>query len=229
MVRAHAGPLQKLHYWSFSYFCNMQKIKTLVFDLGGVIINLKPELDWFQNDMMKHFDNDQLINLYKQFYFREFEKGIINPTDFILQLKDIALNKNCSDEEIKKYWCGILLDIPVHRIDILKKLKEKYRLILLSNTNQIHVDCIRAYMQQTFGEDVLEGNFHHCYYSQEIGMRKPDAEIYEFVMEQQKLIPTETLFLDDKEENLIEPQKLGWQTFHVNFNKLSINDLQFLL
>jgi putative hydrolase of the HAD superfamily len=122
-----------------------------------------------------------------------------------------------------------LLDIPKHRIDILKHLKDKYKLVLLSNTNEIHLNEIYNYMQHEFGEDVLTPNFHHCYYSQEIGMRKPDAEIYEFVTHQQNLIPTETLFLDDKEENLIASQKIGWQTFHVNFNKLSINDLQFLL
>ncbi|MBP8193188.1 MAG: HAD-IA family hydrolase, partial [Chitinophagales bacterium] len=66
-------------------------------------------------------------------------------------------------------------------------------------------------------------------YSQEIGFRKPHKEIYEFVLKKQGIKASESLFLDDKRENLTEPKALGWQTHHVNFNKLSINDLQYLL
>lgn len=207
----------------------MQKISTLIFDLGGVIINLKIETDWFQQDMLSNFEQEKLMQLYQNFYFRDFEKGKISPTDFINQLKEIAINKSISDKEIIQYWCGIILDIPLYRIDILKRLKEKYKLLLLSNTNQIHIDFIRAFMIREFSEDILAVNFHHCYYSQEIGLRKPDTEIYEFVMQHQNLNPNEILFFDDKAENLIEPQKLGWQTFHVDFNNLSINELECLL
>lgn len=207
----------------------MQNIQTLIFDLGGVIINLKTELDWFQQDMLPHFDNDQLLRLYQQYFFRDFEKGKINPTDFIQQLKQIAIDKNISEEEIIKYWCGILLDIPPHRITFLHKLKQKYQLQLLSNTNHIHMDFIRTYMHQTFGTDVLAENFDFCYYSQEVGCRKPDKEIYELVQRQQNLTPNEILFFDDKAENLTAPQKLGWQTFQVPFNSLLISEVQYLL
>jgi len=149
--------------------------------------------------------------------------------DFIQQLKEIAINKDISEEEIISHWNGILKDIPAHRVDLLKKLSGKYRLILLSNTNHIHMDYIRNYMLAEFGEDILQENFHTCYYSQEIGLRKPNKEIYEFVLQQQKIKGSESLFLDDKKENLTEPEKLGIQTFLVDFNALKQHALQLLL
>lgn len=207
----------------------MQKISTLIFDLGGVIINLKPELTWFEQDMLANFEQAELLQLYQSHFFRDFEKGKIEPTVFIEQLKQIALENSSDETKIIQHWNGILLDIPLHRIEFLRQLKTKYRLLLLSNTNYIHLEHIRAYMQQEFGNDILSENFDTCYYSQEIGLRKPDKEIYEFVMKSQNIAPSEILFFDDKAENLTEPQKLGWQTFHVDFNKLSISDLQHLL
>jgi len=207
----------------------MQNIQTLIFDLGGVIINLKTEQQWIDEDLLPNFQLEKFQLLQQQQYFQLFETGNVSVPDFIQQLKEIAINQQISEEEIIHHWNGILKDIPAHRVDLLKKLAEKYRLVLLSNTNHIHMDFIRKYMQAEFGEDILQENFHNCYYSQEIGLRKPNKEIYEFVLQQQGIKASESLFLDDKRENLIEPEALGWQTHQVNFNKLSINDLQYLL
>ncbi|MCC6516245.1 MAG: HAD family phosphatase [Chitinophagales bacterium] len=207
----------------------MQKITTLVFDLGAVILNLKSEQDWFLQDMFANFEQQQLLHLYQQHFFRDFEKGKITPADFIQQLSFIINDKSKSEQQIKSYWNSILLDIPMHRLTLLQQLKQKYRLLLLSNTNHIHVEHIRDYMQNDFGEDILHTTFDHCYFSQEIGFRKPDREIYEYVMREQQLIPSEILFLDDKNENLQEPQKLGWHTFLVKYNNLTASDLHHLL
>lgn len=207
----------------------MQNIQTIIFDLGGVIINLKTEQEWFEQDLLPNFQPEKLQWLQQQHFFQQFETGNVSAPDFIQQLKEIAISKHISEEEIIHHWNGILKDIPAHRVDLLKKLAEKYRLILLSNTNHIHMDYIRKYMQAEFGGDILSENFHTCYYSQEIGLRKPHKEIYEFVLQQQGIKGSESLFLDDKEENLTEPKVLGLRTHQVNFNKLSINDLQHLL
>lgn len=207
----------------------MQNIQTLIFDLGGVIINLKKEQEWMEEDLLPNFQPEKLQVLQQQEYFQQFETGKISVPDFIQQFKDIAIDESITDDVVIHHWNGILKDIPAHRVDLLKKLAEKYRLVLLSNTNHIHMDFIRKYMQAEFGEDILQENFHNCYYSQEIGLRKPNKEIYEFVLQQQGIKASESLFLDDKRENLIEPEALGWQTHQVNFNKLSINDLQYLL
>ena len=207
----------------------MQNIKTLIFDLGGVIINLKTEQEWQEEDLLPNFHPEKLQALQQQEYFQQFETGKVSVPDFIRQLKDIAVDESITDDGVIHHWNGILKDIPAHRVDLLKKLAEKYRLVLLSNTNHIHMDFIRKYMQAEFGEDILQENFHTCYYSQEIGLRKPNKEIYEFVLKQQGVKASESLFLDDKKENLTEPEKLGIQTFLVDFNALKQHALQLLL
>ncbi len=206
----------------------MQNIQTLIFDLGGVIINLKTEQEWQEEDLLPNFHPEKLQALQQQEYFQQFETGKVSVPDFIQQLKDIAVDESITDDVVIHHWNGILKDIPSHRVDLLKKLAEKYRLVLLSNTNHIHMDFIRKYMQAEFGEDILQENFHTCYYSQEIGLRKPNKEIYEFVLKQQGVKASESLFLDDKKENLTEPEKLGIQTFLVDFNALTALALSHL-
>jgi glucose-1-phosphatase len=202
--------------------------KTLIFDLGGVIINLKTEAEWIKEDLEPNFHEEQLQLLQQNRFFNDFETGKIEIGAFTRQLKDIAVNPNITDAEIIQHWNAILKDIPAHRVSLLKSLAEKYRLILLSNTNDIHLNAIRSYMQMEFGADILETTFHTCYYSQQIGLRKPGKEIYEFVLQQQEIQAVDSLFLDDKPENLIEPEKLGIQTFLVDFNKLSESSLKHL-
>ena len=206
----------------------MQNIQTLIFDLGGVIINLKTEQEWLEEDLLPNFQPERLQLLQQQQYFQLFETGNVSVPDFTQQLKEIAVNKNITEEEVVHHWNGILKDIPKHRVDVLKQLSKKYKLILLSNTNHIHMDFIRNYMVAEFGEDILQENFHTCYYSQEIGLRKPHKEIYEFVLQQQGITASESLFLDDKPENLSEPEKLGIHTFLVDFNALTAASLQHL-
>lgn len=206
----------------------MQNIQTLIFDLGGVIINLKTEQEWLEEDLLPNFQPERLQLLQQQQYFQLFETGNVSVPDFKQQLKEIAVNKNITEEEVVHHWNGILKEIPKHRVDVLKQLSKKYKLILLSNTNHIHMDFIRNYMVAEFGEDILQGNFHTCYYSQEIGLRKPHKEIYEFVLQQQGITASESLFLDDKPENLSEPEKLGIHTFLVDFNALTAASLQHL-
>ncbi len=207
----------------------MQNIQTLIFDFGGVIINLKTEDEWLHQDLLPNFQPDSLLQLQQAGYFRNLETGNVRPEDFLQQMQAIATEKAATEEQVKQHWNAILKDIPSHRVELLQQLKQRYRLVLLSNTNSIHVESFQRYMQQHFGEDILRANFHTVYYSQEIGLRKPNKEIYEFVMRQQQLQPSEILFLDDKPENLWEPHNLGWQTFHVRFNELSAAALQHLL
>ena len=206
----------------------MQNIQTLIFDLGGVIINLKTEQEWLEEDLLPNFQPERLQLLQQQQYFQLFETGNVSVPDFKQQLKEIAVNKNITEEEVVHHWNGILKEIPKHRVDVLKQLSKKYKLILLSNTNHIHMDFIRNYMVAEFGKNILQENFHTCYYSQEIGLRKPHKEIYEFVLQQQGITASESLFLDDKPENLSEPEKLGIHTFLVDFNALTAASLQHL-
>lgn len=207
----------------------MKKATTLVFDFGGVIINLKEEIDWLQQDLLPHFNHHKLLHLQQKGYFKDLETGKVHTSEFLHEMQNIATVEDNSTENIKKHWNAILKDIPQHRVQLLQRLKQKYNLVLLSNTNAIHVEAFQAYMHTTFGEDVLETNFHTVNYSQNIGMRKPAKEIYEFIQEQQGVKGSEIIFFDDKTENLIEPQKLGWNTVQVPYNQFSYSLIENLL
>jgi len=199
----------------------MKHKSTLVFDFGGVIINLKTEHDWLYQDLVPNFEQEPLLQLHLSGYFRDLEIGKIATTDFLSKMEAIATPENKTEQNVRQHWNAILQDIPKHRVELIKRLKENYRLILLSNTNAIHVQSFQQYMMQTFGTDILQDNFHTVYYSQEIGIRKPNKEIYEFVMEQHGITPEEIIFFDDKAENLIAPKKIGWTTVQVPYNSLS--------
>ena len=207
----------------------MQCVKTLIFDFGGVIINLKTEQEWLEEDLLPNFYPEQLQALQQQGLFQEIETGKISAEEFIQQLKSIAINKSISDEEIIRHWNGILKDIPKYRLDLLNELKKKYKLILLSNTNHIHKEKFCHDMIRKFGEDILEANFDTVYYSHNIGLRKPHKEIYEFILQKDCLNAEACIFFDDRNENLIEPEKLGIQTILVEFNSLNEHTLHQLL
>src|SRR5262249_31835577 len=91
--------------------------------------------------------------------------------------------------------------------------KKKYRTFALSNINEIHVNTINEAARSKFGQKNFASFFHAAYYSNEIGHRKPDKEIYEFIMQKEQLVPAETFFVDDKEENIATAKSLGWQAY----------------
>jgi HAD superfamily hydrolase (TIGR01509 family) len=108
----------------------------------------------------------------------------------------------------------LLLDFPPERIELLKRIKTRYRIFLLSNTNALHHAAFqKKFFSLTGG--YLEDIFHKTYYSQTAKMRKPDAEIYQLVIDENKLIPSETLFIDDTASNFSGAEQTGLQTFHL--------------
>lgn len=191
------------------------KVRTLIFDLGNVIINLLDDQHWYQN-LSAVCKEMELMRLKNAGFFDEFEKGNLTELEFLHSLKTIAINTAVTDYDIIAAWNTILLEIPLSRVDMLKKLKQKYRVILLSNTNIIHIPKIEVYCMSAFGENCLQTCFHHAYFSYDLHERKPDAEIYEQVRGLEDFLPNETLFFDDKPENLIYPSRMGIQTFLVD-------------
>ncbi|HNF49351.1 MAG TPA: HAD-IA family hydrolase [Chitinophagales bacterium] len=190
-------------------------VSTLIFDLGNVIINLLDDQQWYQN-LGAVCKEMELMRLKNAGFFDEFEKGNLTELEFLHSLKTIAINTAVTETDIIAAWNTILLDIPPSRVDMLKKLKQKYRIILLSNTNSIHISKIEDYCVSTFGENCLQTCFHHAYFSYDLHERKPDAEIYEQVKWLEDFLPNETYFFDDKPENLIYPSMMGIQTFLVD-------------
>lgn len=192
-----------------------KQIHTLIFDLGNVIINLLDDMQWYQH-LGAVCKEMELMRLKNAGFFDEFERGNLTELEFLHTLKTIAVNAAVTETDIIAAWNTILLDIPHLRVEMLKKLMQKHRIILLSNTNIIHIPKIKDYCVSAFGENCLQTCFHHAYYSYDLHERKPDAEIYEQVRLQEDFCSNETLFFDDKPENLIYPSRMGIQTFLVD-------------
>lgn len=194
------------------------KIDAIIFDLGAVILNIDYNL------AVKHFSVLGLNNFDELFakarqseLFNNFEKGLISPAQFRDELRHVG-QIQLSDTAIDTAWNSMLGDLPLARIELLKKLKKYYRLFLLSNTNQIHIDAFTKYFDKLLGTNEFESIFERVYYSSAIQLRKPDAEIFKLVVSQNNLNPDATLFIDDSPQHIQGASSMGLRSFHLNDN-----------
>lgn len=203
----------------------MRKVKNIVFDLGGVIMNLNV------SKTIKALDKigiEKIVNNtghnYHYPFFYGFEVGAISEEQFLENLQNLS-SKKVSFLEIKKAWNAMILSIPEYRIDFLKKLKEEYNLFLLSNTNSIHQFKYLSEFENKYKYS-FNSLFQKAYYSHEIGIRKPDQEVFEFVLKDSNLNASETLFVDDSYDNIKSANEVGLLTFLVErYNILNIKEI----
>lgn len=199
--------------------------KNIIFDFGGVIINIDYKLTTHAFQQLGIGDFDALFSKAKQSkLFDLYEKGLVTSDDFRQQLK-VILNSGVDDATIDHAWNAMLLDLPKARLDLLAKLKQTHRTFLLSNTNEIHIDTIYHSLQQQLGIADLSGYFEKVYLSYKVKMRKPGAEIFELVINENGLDPKETLFIDDSPQHIEAAEKLGLCTYWLDVGKESILDL----
>jgi len=192
----------------------MQNIKNLIFDLGGVIMNIdfKKTEEAFRLLGLENFSN-HINQFHITDFFRQYEIGLISDDEFVEGISKL-MDKPADADKIIAAWNALLLDFPPERIDLLKKLRTKYRTFLLSNTNSLHY---KEFNQRLFNEQgvYLEDIFEKTYYSHTANLRKPDAAIFQLVLNENDLNPTETLFIDDTALNFPEAEKLGIRVQHV--------------
>ena len=191
-----------------------QPIRNIIFDLGGVILNINPQLtvDEFRKLGWSDFYDDNHKALDKELFFH-LERGDSSPGDFRDTVREM-INDQVKDDAIDKAWTAMILDIPADRIRYLEKLKKVYRIFLLSNTNEIHRLKFHREFENDFGYsfyDLFERNF----YSHEMGTRKPNREIYEVALKEAGLVAGETLFIDDIEENTEAAKSVGMKVLHI--------------
>ncbi len=185
-------------------------IKTIIFDFGDVFINLDKKgaleraLSLFKIDTLS--DEIHAINAL-------YEQGLMSTDEFLEFYLDNF--PKLDTDEISGTWNYILRDFPNHRLEFVQKLAKdnKYKLILLSNTNEMHINWIKENIG--FYEE-FKAHFHAFYLSHEIQLRKPNANIYEFVLNENDIKAEESLFIDDTKENIIAAASLGIHTWHIN-------------
>ena len=193
-------------------------IDTIIFDFGDVFINLDKEATplALKNLGLKEWNSNlDALNL-------DFEKGKISETQFILGFQNYI--PNASIHQIREAWNAILLDFPLYRLEFLQMLSQKYRLFLLSNTDSIHIERFQHRAGISFYRDFYQC-FEKVYFSFELGMRKPDSAIFEFVIKEHNLLPKNTLFVDDNLQNIESAEKLGLQVWHLQKGEEDVIDL----
>ncbi len=183
--------------------------RNIIFDLGAVIIDIdyNRTADAFRALGLMHFD--ELYSQKKQdHFFDRFEKGEMSVAEFREEVKK-HLPATITDKEIDHAWNAMLIGIPKSRYTWLEEIGKKHRIFLLSNTNRIHVDAFSELIDREFGIARFEALFEKTYYSCNIGMRKPDAEVFHHVLSQNKLVLNETLFIDDSIQHIEGARAIG--------------------
>lgn len=193
-------------------------ITTILFDFGDIFINLDKEGSKEAFEKLGLFgSNTELIEKNEL-----FEKGEISESEFLNTfLKYIS---NGSIEEIKAAWNVVIGEFPLYRLEFLQMLSQKYRLFLLTNTDTIHISFFEETVGMSFYTDFYRC-FEKVFYSYEMGMRKPQPEIYKTILNQYELNPKNVLFVDDKKDNTDAASKLGIQVWNLQVGQEDVVDL----
>lgn len=186
-------------------------VKAIIFDFGGIFINLNyaATIDAFKRLGIGNFDE-----LYSQAQqsnlFDNYETGKISSQRFINRLLDF-LPINTTPNQVVEAWNAMLLDIEPEKVKLLAELRKSYPVYLLSNTNDLHIDIAFRRWKKTIGQSIHE-SFDKIYLSHEIGLRKPNLDIFELVCRENNLDPSKTLFIDDTEQHINGAKSIGLQT-----------------
>jgi len=193
-------------------------IKNIIFDFGDIFINLDKEA--LSRNLIKN--GAPGINKMMILFSNRYERGEITTEEFISFI--LKENPKLTRYTIIESWNSILLDFPLQRLAFIKQVRKKYRCFLLSNTNEMHIDWIKKdWGMELYNE--FKNCFEQFYLSHEMNMRKPDANIYEFVLNENNLITSETLFIDDTKENTDTTTELGIHSWNLTPGKEDIINL----
>ncbi len=190
-------------------------IKNIIFDLGGVIYDIRYEniADKFRSYGITDFEK-----LYSKASQTDsidlFEEGKITPAEFRDYLRGLS-PVPLTDEQIDEAWNAILIGIPKERLELLGMLRLKYNIFLYSNTNQINYDKFTSELKAKYGFDVFEVTFKKAYFSQILQIRKPKLEGFRAILAEQGLKPEETLFIDDSPQHIEAARKVGINAYHL--------------
>jgi glucose-1-phosphatase len=191
------------------------KIKNIIFDFGGVILDIDPQLTVSEFVKLGFTSFEKLMTpAFSDEIIGKFERGILTPEIFRERIKSL-LELEVTDQQLDDAWNSLLYDIPRERIEVIEQVKKQYNIYLLSNSNEIHYDLFIRDLQLRFGYREFDELFHKAYFSFDLHLMKPNPEIFEFVMNQHGLVAEETLFIDDKEENIKAARNLGLRTYQL--------------
>ncbi len=186
--------------------------KIIIFDLGGVLIDLKYEdtITAFKKLGSENFDEVYSQSL-QTGLFDKYETGQISSQHFVNKIKE-SLNLNASPNQIVAAWNEMIKDFQPDKMRFVKQLKSTHTTALLSNTNDIHIDCVNRRLKK-ITTDTLEELFHFTFLSQEIKMRKPNKETFLWVCEKMSVKPEDVIFIDDSVQHIEGAREAGLNTY----------------
>ena len=199
------------------------KIKNIIFDLGGVILDLDESITY--KELGKMGINTSELAHSKEFIeiMSKFDTGIYTAPTFRKRMKALIGQEKMTDEKFDSIWNAMLLDIPRERVEAIEKVKKHYKIFLMSNTNVIHYDLYVRDLQLRFGYNEFDELFNKSYFSFAEHLEKPDPRFFELILDHEGLLPEETLFIDDTAANIKVAQSLGINTYHISREELVRN------
>lgn len=187
----------------------MTKIRNLIFDLGGLFIDVY--MHRFEERLAQFLGRSpqvELLQLQQNGWFDAYETGKMGTAEFLSGL-EAAFEQACSAAQLAEAWNAILGQLQLKQLSYVADLRKTYRVVLLSNTNDLHVEALEQEFETRYPQLALTDFFDEVYYSQRIGLRKPDRAAFDFVLRQQSFDPHETLFVDDTPGHLLGAQAAG--------------------
>lgn len=192
----------------------MQTVKAIIFDLGGVLLDIDFRLT---EKAFADLGVNNFASLFNQFHsnalFKKLETGVDEELFYDEFRSETGMS--LADEQIRDAWNALLLDFRLESLAVLPQLRSKYELYLLSNTNEIHLQEFQRRYGLLKKEQAFDALFDAAYYSHRIGHRKPNASAFEYVLNKHSLDAAATLFIDDSINNIEAAAALGMQTVHL--------------
>ncbi len=201
------------------------QVDTIILDLGGVLIDVDYSRTAREFEQLGHTDFDGLYGKAEQdSLFDDFETGKLNAKGFCERVRELV-SPALTDLQILNAWNAMLGSIPDERIELVEELKSKYKVLLLSNTNAIHVPAFERIVREENHVSDFRELFHGACYSCEIGLRKPDKEIFDHVLEKHGAERERTLFIDDSIQHVEGALSAGLQAVHLDLEMHTICSL----
>ena len=199
------------------------KIKNILFDLGGVILDIDESIVY--QELGKLGINVSELAQSKEFMdtLSKFDIGVYTAPTFRKKVKAMLGLEKMTDQKFDSLWNAMLLDIPRERIAAIEQVKKHYKIFLMSNTNEIHYDLYIRDLQLRFGYNEFDELFNKSYFSFDIHLEKPDSRFFELILDHEHLLPEETLFIDDTAANIKAAKALGIHTYHISREELVRN------
>lgn len=196
---------------------SLKNIKNIIFDYGNVIFTIDFEKSQLAFAELGVKDVESIFaHSGQNALFDQLDKGMITAAEFRQGIREISGMIDLTDVEIDKAWNALLIGVPKGNHEVLLRLKNKYRTFLLSNNNEIHYASIVEYLKKEYHVNDNSIFFEKDYYSHLMGMRKPNKDIFEYVLEEHGLLAEETVFIDDSPQHLETAKALGMHTILFN-------------